>query len=306
MKQRRRRGFVKATGVSSLLLLCLVAWLQGCSSTPTAAVRRADVSDVVWIGQRDGVTSYASRTSGDIAPVTESDPPVGAPEHINMSSTVREQAGLLGVAVLNDETFVSFTRADGQLVVTDLNGRMIWNGTTTQNKAIGGHLEIFAGKVVIGLGELTGWAQAHGSGALVALDPQGPPDQQPVVLTDGWHNPFAFTVVTDDAGSHIWVADNAPDGGKERIGRGDKTASITELPGPQRAPSAIVSLADGRLAVCGWLDKEIRSYEISGEQTQPSVERAGTIATGCDSALALIGNSIWFAGEAGVSEIKAP
>ena len=72
------------------------------------------------------------------------------------------------------------------------------------------------------------------------------------------------------------------------------------------APPAIVSLADGRLAVCGWLDKEIRSYEISGEQTQPSVERAGTIATGCDSALAVIGNSIWFAGEAGVSEIKAP
>ncbi len=273
----------------------------------TATVRQADASDVVWIGKRNGIVSYASRTSGYIAsvkPATGGDTP--AADRVDMSATVREQAGLLGVAELNGDVFVSYTRADGQLVVSTLNGRTIWNGTTTQNKAIGGHLEVFEGKLVIGLGELTGWAQQHGSGALVALDPAGPPDQQPVVLTDGWHNPFAFTVVSDETGSRIWVADNAPDGGKERIGRGDKQIPgdtetfVTELPGPQRAPSAIVSLPYGRLAVCGWLDKEIRAYEI----TNQSIERAGTIGTGCDSALALIDNSIWFAGEAGISEIK--
>ena len=175
-----------------------------------------------------------------------------------------EQRGLLGHVVLDGRRFAAWTEPDSlRLVVGELRDdgsvRPVWEGTTTERRAVGGHLEAFDGQLLLGLGELTGWARDHGSGALVTLDPDGPVEQEPEVVSDGWNNPFAFVV--DDDGT-ILVADNPPAGGSERLAAidgGDST--VTDLPAPERAPSAIALLDDGRIVVCGFLDSELRAYE---------------------------------------------
>jgi hypothetical protein len=185
-----------------------------------------------------------------------------------------EQRGLLGHTVIDGRRFAAWTEPDTlRLVVGELTPdgppQLVWTGTATGTRAVGGHLEALDGGLLLGLGELTGWAEEHGSGALVTLDPDGPPDQDPVVVSDGWNNPFAF-VVTDDG---VLVADNAPAGRPERLGLvADDDEVRTDLPAPERAPSAIAVLADGRIGVCGWLDGELRGHELGDD----GFERAGT------------------------------
>jgi hypothetical protein len=141
---------------------------------------------------------------------------------------------------------------------------------------------------VLGLGSLTDWAKERGSGAMVSLD------HEPGVISDGWNNPFASTVADDDS---IWVADNSPDGSdlpvEQRQGEQIATAedngpSLIEPP-PQRAPSAIVELPDGRYGVCGFLDNEMRAYEIGPTD---ALQRSGTIGPCLTGAVVLTDGSI--------------
>ncbi|MEM9036081.1 MAG: hypothetical protein AAGD18_15900 [Actinomycetota bacterium] len=227
---------------------------------------RSDGETIEWIERTAG---RIVRLAPDAAPSTVATLDV---------STDGEQRGLLGHTVIEGRRFAAWTeRQTLRLVVgelTDDGPELVWRGTGTATRAVGGHLEERDGMLVLGLGELTDWAQDHGSGAIVTLDPDGAPAQDPVVLTDGWNNPFAFVVLDDGT---VLVADNAPAGSPERLAADELR---TDLPAPERAPSAIAALPDGRIGVCGWLDGELRGYEL----TDDGFERAGTPGT-CRSAV---------------------
>jgi len=179
------------------------------------------------------------------------------------------QRGLLGHAVIDGVRYAAWTDpATDHLLVGEVQrldddsgffGRIVWDGGGTAGGAVGGHLSATAGGLlVLGIGQLTDWAQDHGSGALLLLDPEGPPDQQPTVLSDGYINPFAFVVEGDE----VWVADNAVGEDVERIGRarprGRDGLAISDA--DPRAPSAMVALPGGDYGVCGFLDGNLRSW----------------------------------------------
>lgn len=238
--------------------------------------------DVIALRANGDSVEYLSRRSGEIRSSNIADGTMETLATIEVS-TDGEQRGLLGHTVIHGRRFAAWTEPDTlDLVVGEVTSgavdRIVWSGTGTQSKAVGGHLEMLDGQIVLGIGSLTDWATDHGSGAVIALDTDGDDDQEPTVLSDGWNNPFAFTVLTDGT---IWVADNAPDGSDlpvadrdgERIATTDAAGPSILEPPPQRAPSAIVELPDGRLGVCGFLDNEMRAYVAEDGQ----LTRAGTI-----------------------------
>lgn len=283
--RRHEVRWARALAVSALLW-SVAAACGGSSSPGVALIEGADTENAISLRSTGNELIWVDRRAGRVLFRSERTERVDTLGAIPVSNE-GEQRGLLGFVGAGSPAtlYVSFTRpGDRRLVVTELTlggkaGRVVWNGTTTDTKAIGGHLETRDGLLVLGLGELTGWGKQNGSGAIVTLDPQGPPDQEPVVLTDGWHNPFAFAVTRDGT---IWVADNAPDGQRERIGRGDTVGTMAELPLPQRAPSGVAMMADGRVAVCGFLDGDVRAYRVAPDgDGNVSIERAGTVAKGC-------------------------
>lgn len=257
--------------------------------------------DVIALRADGDVVEYISRRAGEIRSLGEA--PVDGEEFPKVLATVAvstegEQRGLLGHTVIDGRRFAAWTDPETlDLVVGEVTSgevdRIVWAGTGTQSKAIGGHLDTRDGLIVLGIGSLTDWGKERGSGAIVTLDPDGAETQEPVVITDGWNNPFAFTILDDGV---IWVADNAPDGSDlpvdERDGELIATAEgdgpeLVEPP-PQRAPSAIVELPDGRLGVCGFLDNEMRAYSVEGE----ALERAGTIGECLTGATVLADGSL--------------
>ena len=159
---------------------------------------------------------------------------------------------------------------------------IVWDGFPASTGANGGHLDLLPdGRVVIGVGTLRNSrliddpATVHGK--LLALDPDGPPNQEPRVLSSGWKNPFAFVVSPGSGspaavgGSAVWVADNEPeDGSVERLGRGDQPGvPLTELE-TSIAPAALVQLPDGDLGVCGYITGIMQRIDIGdGRAGQP-------------------------------------
>ena len=148
-----------------------------------------------------------------------------------------EQRGLLGHTVIEGVRYAAWTDPDTfDLIVGEVGPdgveRVVWDGGGTAGGAVGGHLEAGDdGQLILGIGQLTDWARTNGSGALVQLDPDGPADQEPVIVSDGYVNPFAFTVTNGE----LWVADNAVGDDVERIGRGD-LADRDELTATGRDP----------------------------------------------------------------------
>ncbi len=273
-------------------LIIGLAALTACSSDDpatfevVATIDGAAPGDIISLRADGEAVEFINRRAGEIRSI-QSDIDTNSAQMLLAQvdvSTEGEQRGLLGHTVIDDRRFAAWTDPDTlDLVVGEVTSgtvdRIVWTGTGTQATAIGGHLETRDGLIVLGLGSLTDWAKDHGSGALVTFDPDGTPGQEPIVISDGWNNPFAFIVSNDGT---IWVADNSPDGSdlpvEER--EGERIATISELgptlvePPPQRAPSAIVNLPDGRLGVCGFLDNEMRAYDIDNND---SFERAGTV-----------------------------
>ncbi|NND75571.1 MAG: hypothetical protein HKN44_11255 [Ilumatobacter sp.] len=292
--------------------------LASCSSDPPAFETLLDVpdaapGDLIALRADGTAVEYVHRRDGTISRVSDS--PDGSAPRVELLATIAvstegEQRGLLGHAVVDGRRFAAWTEPGTlDLVVGEVTSgavdRLVWAGTTTESKAVGGHLEAFEGRLLLGLGELTGWARGHGSGALVILDPDGGPEQVPVVMSDGWNNPFAFTVAAD---GDVWVADNAPDGAdlpvaeraSERIGiagpEGAEFSTLFAEPPPQRAPAAIIELPDGRLGVCGFVDNEMRAYEPITDRGPENngvrvvglrLERAGTIGP-CQTGAAVL------------------
>lgn len=213
-----------------------------------------------------------------------------------------EQRGLLGQVLVDGRRFAAWTQPDSfELVVgeivDDQVGEIIWSAGEASSGAIGGVLGELDGRVLIGLGRNTGFdRESQVGGAMLSLDPNGSADQQPTEISIGYTNPWAFTAI-DEA---VWVADNAagpdPDDESiddiERIGRADlipDRADMTRIVEAGRAPTTMIQLPDGRLGICGFLDNELRAYEIvdgadagpnnpaTADLEQSELVRAGTI-----------------------------
>ena len=88
----------------------------------------------------------------------------------------------------------------------------------------------------------------------------------------------------------IWVADNAPGRRPERLGRGDGPTAgrAGELPG-RRAPSALVELADGRLAVCGYLTDDLRVVRPVAGGDGARAELGPVVVDRCRTSAAVLG-----------------
>lgn len=223
---------------------------------------------------------YAERLTGRVMRIeldrTDSEPMLVAQVDVDSSG---EQRGLIGLTTLDEKVYGAWTRpGDQRLVIGEIQPvlRPLWFGPSTSYKAIGGHLDTLNGRLVVGLGELV--ADPDLAGKILSLDPDGPVEQTPTIISEGWHNPFAF-VVRD---GQVIVADNAPEGVDERLG----SAPLPES--AQRVPSAAVMTSDGRIGVCGYLDREMRAYIMGADG---AVERAGTIVkAGCATGAAGLGD----------------
>lgn len=322
------RGFIGSLGGALLGLVALSMLGSGCdgsasspepellldlpASSPGDVVgllARADLDEpaIEWVDRLDGtIHRLALDHTGDnddAADTVVARIPVG---------TDGEQRGLLGQVVIEGRRFATWTQPDTfELVVGEIRSdgeidsdgeqsdgvRIIWSAGEASSGAIGGVLGELDGRILIGVGRNTGFDRDTGvGGAILSLDPDGAADQTPVEISLGYTNPWAFTALGDE----IWVADNAagPDpvdervDDIERIGRADliaDRADMTRITEPGRAPSAMVPLPDGRLGICGFLDNELRAYEIvDGADADPvnpatephnrsELERAGTI-----------------------------
>lgn len=197
------------------------------------------------------------------------------------------QRGLVGVVATGDEVYAAWTRAsDDRLVVGQVAPspeRIVWLGPPSTDLANGGHLQVAAdGRLLVGIGDLQDPAStpdpATPNGKLLLLDPSGPAEQVPAVVSAGWNNPYGFVVTSEGA---VWVADNAPGERAERLGRGDDPAGapvdVVDLPG-RRAPSVLVELRPGVLGLCGFLDGTLVAVDVMGPEPVVDTE---VLADGC-------------------------
>lgn len=283
--------------------LFALAAVASCSGDDSGAIDIVDLGDV-GPGEVVGLTAVESevgrfadvidRLDGTIRRIDIDDPDAGFTILATIPvSTDGAQRGLLGQVVIGDVRYAAWTQPDtlelvvGE-VVDDAPARIIWSGGRAGAGAIGGVLSELDGRILLGLGRNTGWdAETNAGGALLVIDTAGTADQDGVPLSVGYTNPWAFTITES---GDVWVADNAagpdPDDAGvddiERIGRGDLVTNRNDIPRIDdlgRAPTSMVELPDGRIGICGFLDNQLRAYEVTdtdaGERTR--LERAGTI-----------------------------
>ncbi len=248
-------------------------------------------------GPEGRTAEWIDRLDGTIHSIDIDDPTEPATLAAIAVGTDGEQRGLLGQTIIEGRRFATWTRpadlaGDFEIVVGEIvdgeAGDVVWSGGRAGGGAIGGVLDDLDGQILLGLGRNTEWdAETEVGGAILRIDPAGPADQGGVALSVGYTNPWAFTVT---ASGDVWFADNAagpdPDDPSvddiERIGRADLIDDRNDVPRitePGRAPTAMAELPDGRIGICGFLDNELRAYEIveddAGERT--ALERAGTV-----------------------------
>ncbi len=264
---------------------------------PTSERRAVDT--MVLVADAPGVAAlaplvggglrYGERSTGVIREVA-ADGSVRAVAEVAVSTG--GQRGLLGVAVDGtDRTFAAWTDPLGRIVVGQVApgpARQVWVGPPSADLANGGHLAVLDdGRLVIGIGDLQQPDRIDDpsvvNGKVITLDPDGPVDQQPEALSDGWHNPFAFALI-DDA---VWLADNSPGRQPERLGRADWSPSpsnVVSLP-PRTAPSGIAPIGSD-LYVCSYLERALLRYRVVGVGAVP----AGRIEVDCLLGVAALGD----------------
>lgn len=288
--------------VSTAIVVALTSCAGDDTSGPEVFFEFEDVSpgSVVGLIAVDGpdrrTVEWIDRLDGTIRRIDIDDP--SDPDLVATIpvSTDGEQRGLLGQTIIDGRRFAAWTQpATFELVVAEVvngsAGAIMWSAGRAGGGAIGGVLREYDGQILLGLGRNTAFdADTSDGGAILAIDPgdtANGPDPAPSIFSLGYTNPWAFTVLADRS---IWVADNAagPDPDDEtrddveRIGRADLLVDrneMDEVTWPGRAPTSMTELPDGRIGICGFLDNELRAYEIveTDDPQRPTLERAGTI-----------------------------
>ena len=286
---------------------------NGATARPIVELTDSQPGDLIALRADDAdltIVEWIDRRAGTIRSIDVDEPATITVLASIDVGTDGEQRGLLGHTVIDGVRYAAWTDPDTEhLLVGALDDttpagvdRIVWDAGGTAGGAVGGHLAATSdGALILGIGQLTDWAKALGSGAMLQLDPLGPADQEPVVLSDGYINPFAFAV----AGDRLWVADNAVGDDTERIGPIDLAegsmridrADLAATGGDPRAPSALVALDDGTLAVCGFLDSQLRRWSVDppgyGDALGPCLTGAvvlsdGTIVTATPDGLSAL------------------
>ncbi len=175
------------------------------------------------------------------------------------------QVGLTGLATdpPGGRVFAAWVRADDdRMVVSEVVGgstRDVWIGPMAATQASAGRLVWWRGRLVVSIGDRLQSRTADPPlddlrSALVSLDPDGSPSQQPIIVSTDWNNPFAVTV---DSSDRLLVADNVPKGGPERLGvttePGSTTLSELGSEGEHLAPAGIAEVRPGVAWICGWI-----------------------------------------------------
>lgn len=290
------------TGNRVAMALVLVLGAMGCDQAP---LRRDPVLParfpVALAATGDGGLLYGERVTGNVRRIDPDGRRRDAPmAHVDVSTD--GQRGLLGIATAGDALYASFTEAGGErhIVVARLlpTYAEVWRGPPSRRLANGGHLAWDRGRrrIVVGIGDL----QAHRlvdeptavNGKLLLLDPTQPPDQRPQVLSAGWNNPFAFTVLADDS---VWVADNIPGEVGERLARGDRRGRPTQVRRLPRntVPAALAALGPDQLLLCSFANEQLTRYRIDG--TRPERTGGPIHAPRCATGVALTDGVVWTA-----------
>ena len=274
-----RRSTVVVLTVAALAATVGIIWWRG-----EAPASRTLVPDAAFPAAMaalpDGGLLYGERLTGRVLRVD----PDGRTEQIGSVpvSIEGEQRGLLGLAVRDDDVFVSFTDPTGRIRVERLDGRVVWRGPTSQTRANGGRIAFAPdGSLVIGVGNLldadAAADPATPNGKMLALDPEGPAGQEPDTLSSGWNNPFAFAFGADGT---LYVADNVGGAGDERLAignRGPEPVVLATFP-PDSVPSGLAVTPGGDLAVCTFLTRTLRTYRVVGGVAMPDED---PLATDC-------------------------
>lgn len=273
-----RWPFVAKLGVA--LAVLTVVFGIGAALIAAFVVDRNDGSEVIVsdvadplspVALAEGGFLYGERTTGRIIRSSRSGETMVTVE-IDDALATDGQRGLLGLAVRRageaTDIYASWTRAsDGRLVVGRLASdreAIVWEGPVSTDLANGGTLAFRGDDLLVSIGDLQDPDAVSDpdalNGKILALDPEGTAEQDPSVVSSGWNNPFAMTVVGDD----IWLVDNAPGPQPERIVRIglDGEESVLELEGEMRAPSSLDVLPDGDLVLCGFVSEVIERIPV--------------------------------------------
>ncbi len=260
-----------------------------------------------------GGFAYAERLTGVVVAV-DADGRNPRPV-IDLDVSTRGQQGILGLVAdfESDRLFAAWTTPDEQLVVGRIDAgeaAIVWEGFVASDGANGGRLALLPnGRLVLGVGTLRNSARASESdevnGKMLSIDPAGPSDQTPVVLSSGWNNPYAFAVTPS---GDLWVADNDPGAADERLTRGDRGADVenepefvTSLPATT-APAGMVAISDTELWVCGYVSRSMLRYRIDDAG---AAERSGTVTADCQlDVIRLLDGSVVFSTETDIRAIQ--
>ena len=299
-----------------VVAVVLGATACGASTGAEGSVLRVERAafPVALTTDREGVLLYAERLTGRIRRVREADG-VDPTSVARVGVATEGQRGLLGVARDGrGRIFAAYTsRAIGrplQVAQVVPAFRVVWIGPPSANLANGGHLvyDRRRRQLILGIGDLGQRAKVADpnavNGKLLLLDPDAALTQHPAVLSQGWNNPFAFTLTP---GGALWVADNVPGEKGERIARGDvggRPSHITMLP-TNTVPAAIAALSDTTLVVCGFAHGRTLRYEIrsgravKGDGFGDDARCRTGIATGTH------GVALWLADERSIRELTS-
>ena len=246
-----------------LVAVAALILVVACGKPPEGVLVR-NARDVSAMVPFDGGLLYGERTTGRIIDLD-------GKVHARVKVSSKGQRGLVGLAVDKEgQIFASWTRPDLMLVVAKVapgRQRLVWLGPRSTDLATGGHIAIDPddGSLAVGIGDLQDPGTVSDSkapnGKILRLDPDGRPNQKWTSYSYGWNNPYAFDFSEFGA---LWLADNAPGEGRERLGRADPTGPNTFLP-KHTAPSGL-AIAGDNVFVCGYNTKLLLRYRIARNQ----------------------------------------
>ena len=280
-------GLLGACGQTTANEASEVEGLEATSSNaPTEVLVKQVKFPAALLAEPTGSLLFGERLTGQIRRIT----PAGElePEPVATVQTLGsedDQRGLLGLVLLPDSRLVaSWTRSSDNRLVAGVvfpaaEAQLIWEGPVSADRANGGGLALSAeSEVLIGIGDLLADPnlaedETVPNRKILALDPNGLPDQLPKILSTGWNNPFAIAVAPDGT---PWVADNSAGDNPERIGRADRPASeaaALSTDGLTIAPSGLVALGSDRFGLCGYVSKQVEELNVR----EGRAERTGRV-----------------------------